>query len=691
MAFEPGGMADKFGNRYEGRWVARQLLRLLNEEIHSVTVELIGPDERGVDLLIVNKDGSRQLQQCKARFGSREAWSIAALSSKGILNHLKNHLNRDLKQEFALISAIPGQSIADICESARNSNDNPIDFFQYQIQEIGGKRPDIFREFCSALQLNPNEEKDLRKAFDYLKRTFIELFPDNQNTRETLLTWAGFLLNGEPETAISALLTYAENDKYRKPIHVDELRQYLSDNHKIYPKRLEHDQRLGPSIEELKSQFSGSIRPGLIGGTIIPRTETPRILAAIDNGQDVIVHGAAGYGKSGVLYELSEYFQQQHIPYLPIRLDRRIPEKNAKQFGKDLGLPESPAYSLAGLVANRKGVLILDQLDAIRWTIAHSITAMDVCKELVRQVQSLRSAKKNIIIIFACRTFDLENNPEIKNLVADREKKSFVKFPVKGLSDEQLKEIIGSDINILTIAQKQILSCPHNLSIWMELRKEGVMPAFRTSIELMRRFWDNRRQILEEKAGISADEMKAFLTPLLDYMEGKGEIFAPPSIAAQNPSIRDALVSFGILQPSPTGIAFCHQRYLDYLIAERLLVKIYQGTGSVIDWLGPKKFQSLFRREQLRQVLSLLADESPQDFFRTSKELLESGDVRFHLKHLILELIGQLDSINIDIGEYFLNRMCDRYWRDHVLETVFFRPYPMGILSFTCWNDYKMP
>lgn len=71
MAFEPGGMADKLGNRYEGRWVAKQLLRLLNEEIQSLTIELIGPNEQGVDLLVVKKDGTRQLQQCKARLGIR--------------------------------------------------------------------------------------------------------------------------------------------------------------------------------------------------------------------------------------------------------------------------------------------------------------------------------------------------------------------------------------------------------------------------------------------------------------------------------------------------------------------------------------------------------------------------------------------------------------------------------------------
>ena len=147
MAFEPGGMADKLGNRYEGRWVAKQLLRLLNEEIESVTVELIGPNEQGVDLLVIKKDGVRQLQQCKARFGSLESWSVKVLTAKGILGHLKNHLRRDPQQEFALVSAIPSQTFMDICDSARHSNDNPQNFFRYQIYEVGEERRNAFKDY----------------------------------------------------------------------------------------------------------------------------------------------------------------------------------------------------------------------------------------------------------------------------------------------------------------------------------------------------------------------------------------------------------------------------------------------------------------------------------------------------------------------------------------------------------------
>ncbi|MEN8130113.1 MAG: hypothetical protein ABFS45_07930 [Pseudomonadota bacterium] len=677
MGFEPGGMADKLGNRHEGRWVAKQLIRLLNEEIQSVTVELIGPDEEGVDLLVVSKDGIRQLQQCKARFGSHNSWSVNALASRGVLSHLETHLSRDPQQEFVLVSGIPTQTFADICDSARNSNDNPQDFFQYQIQEVGKERQKNFRDFCNALKLNPDQEEDLKKAFGYLKRTFIELFPDDRSAWSDLLTWVGFLLTGEPETTISVLLTYAENNyQYHKPIYADELRTHLADPHNIYSKKLEYDNRLAPTIEELQRQFSESIRSGLISGKIIPREETSRIIEYIVSERNVVLHGAAGYGKSGILYELTEYLHRENIPYLAVRLDRRIPDKTALRFGKDMGLPDSPAYSLAGLAAGRKCILILDQLDAIRWTAAHSSTAIDVCKELVRQVRSLRGGDRKIIAVFACRTFDLENDQEIKSLLSDTENHGFVEITVKELSEKQLEQTLEKNIASLTDSQKRILAIPQNLAIWMELKKDGTIPDFRSATELMRRFWENRRQVLDKKAGIKPVESDGFLKPLLDYMEKYGEISAPASIASKKPLIRDALTSYGILQCNPGRISFCHQRYLDHLIAERLLDRIYSGEGSVISWLGPRKNQSLYRRDQLRQVLAMLAEESPLDFLSNAQELLESAEVRFHLKHLVIELIGQLDEIPREIAGYCLKLMVDSYWREHILETVLLGHHP---------------
>ncbi len=669
MPFEPGGLADKLGNRYEGRWVAKQLLRLLHEEIRSVTVEAIGDDERGVDLWIEKSDGIRQAQQCKARNKSKEFWSISDLKSRGILNHVQFQLDLNPQHEFALVSGVGATLFRDICNSARLSNANPEDFYKYQIQAVGEKRREGFRQFCDSFSLDIEQKADRARAFDYLRRTYFILYPDDHNTWQNLLTEAGYLLTGEPETVIATLLTYAENnDIFRKPIYADELRRHLAALG-INPKRLAYDQRIAPAIEELQWQFDESIRHELIGGELIPREETALLLDAFKEEMEVILHGTAGYGKSAILYELTQQLREKDIPYLPIRLDRREPENTASKFGQDMGLPDSPVYSLAGMAGERQCLLILDQLDAIRWTCAHSANALDVCKELVRQVQSLRQGGRKIAVVLCCKTVDLEHDPEIKSWLADLPGRKFHKVEVKGLTMKTLEKIVGPSINQMSDRQKQILACPQNLAMWMELKATGTMPEFRSATELMRRFWKNRRMILE-KAGITNEQMGNVLNALVDYMEGHGKVSAPERIVNDWPNVTRALFSHGILQETTGQITFYHQSYLGYLVADRVLSQIDEGTGNIIDWLGPKDRQSLFRREQLRHVLAMLCEESPGDFLGAVKQLVKSDNVRFHLKYLVLELIGQLEDVNEEFGSYCLALLNNDYWKHHLLETV---------------------
>jgi hypothetical protein len=48
-----GGWADKLGNRYEGRWTAKQFLLLLAEKLQMVQLETEDSVEQRVDLLVV--------------------------------------------------------------------------------------------------------------------------------------------------------------------------------------------------------------------------------------------------------------------------------------------------------------------------------------------------------------------------------------------------------------------------------------------------------------------------------------------------------------------------------------------------------------------------------------------------------------------------------------------------------------
>ncbi|TYT74299.1 hypothetical protein FIM25_11065 [Desulfobotulus mexicanus] len=425
-------------------------------------------------------------------------------------------------------------------------------------------------------------------------------------------------------------------------------------------------------VTELQEQFLDSIGSNLIQPEIIRSKIFSRIEDAIEKGQDILVHGPSGYGKSAVLHKLTQDLREKGIPCLPLRLDRRIPDKSARQYGMEMDLQGSPALALSAMAGEDKAVLILDQLDAIRWTAAHSSRAMDICKEMLRQVRALREQGKDRILVFACRTFDLENDPEIRAFLEGPEKEKFVKIAVEALAEEEIRGIIGPDFESLSKQQRRILAIPLHLSMWLKIREDGGQMPFQTATQLMRCFLENLRRTLEEKASVSAKEMDAFLKPLLDHMETRGEVSAPVGRLENSSTILlDKLISFGLLQKDRQRISFCHQRYLDYLVAERLLPRIYEGNGTVLTWLGIREQQSLFRREQLRQVLTLLTEESAPDFFSAAQNLLESPHVRFHMKHLVLEILGQLDAPSEEIRHYCLDLSKKDKWQGHMLETVF--------------------
>jgi len=227
MPFESGGLADKLGNRYEERWVVSQLLSLMEEKIKSVTIEAIGDDEQGVDLWIVQKNGVRQAQQCKARNASKEYWSITDLISRGVLSKIRFQLDRDPYYEFAFVASVGSEVFKDICEYARRSNNDAGSFYREKILKAGQEVQACFRHFYTFFSLDPDMESDLNQAFAYLKRTYIYVYPDDQATWQTLLDRTGYLLIGDSETVVATLLTYAENkDRFGSPIFADELRNY---------------------------------------------------------------------------------------------------------------------------------------------------------------------------------------------------------------------------------------------------------------------------------------------------------------------------------------------------------------------------------------------------------------------------------------------------------------------------------
>ena len=673
MAFEPGGYADKLGNRYEGRWVARQLLLLLNEQIRSVTLESVGDDEAGVDLWIERDGDLREAQQCKAENGTKSHWSLADLKRRGVLDHLWMQLERDPGYEFTLVSGSPATQLRDLSRSARDSTGDPESFYRDQIQAGSEDRQSGFSEWCVRLGLQESVTDDRAVAFDLLRRSGFHIFVDTRESREELRCMARQAVIGDSDSVIALLADYAV-DNLRKAISVVDITRHLRKSG-YEPRQLFADERIRPRLDELQEDFDDSIRPHFAGGRSITRPEVDDVLKALDGESipdAVVLHGSAGRGKSGVLYQLTEKLREQDTPFLALRLDRKTPVGSPRQFGESLGLRESPVNCLTAISGGKRAVLILDQLDALRWTSSHSTEGLEVCKGLLREARSLQLFGGRISIVLCCRTFDLEHDPQIRAWLKPTKSFTVEKVAVKELPEASVREFVksfGVSFERMTARRRTLLRSVQNLAIWAEVaQSEETSPEFDSGTDLMRMFLDSRCSEIE-RAGFSTYEREDVIGKIVDFMESNATLAAPRRLIDMHKELVAKLQSLNLIHATKRTVSFCHQSYLDFLIASRVADQLASGPEAVIEWLGDRSEQSLFRREQLRQLLFLMAEDDPDRLSNAFERILSSDDVRFHIKQLAVEAIGQLKPttalINFVIG---LTESDD--WRRHVLHDV---------------------
>lgn len=664
-----GGYIEKLGNRYEGLWVVRQMLEVLRGELLSVGIEAIGDDEQGVDSWIEFLDKHREAQQCKRQNGISAQWSFADLDRENVLKTICKQLSENASNLFSFVSPIPARMLDELSREARDSG-GQAEGFRQVLSKKDTRYKSAFRDFCNRTGLNQEDRGDFEKAWDLLRRTFYHPFADDFHSRRDLRLLVSLILSGAPDGVISLLAGFAQ-DNLRRPLYADELFAYLR-SQGVHPKDLARDSRLPAQVEMLKQRFARSIALYLAGDSLIPRAETQSLLEEFknpDSNRLIILHGKAGAGKSGVFLEIVQQLDQDAIPYLSLRLDRWPLVGGAAEFGRAQGLPDSPALCLEALAGSRRGVLILDQLDALRWTSAHSHEAWQVIQEVVSQALAF----KNLTVIVGCRTFDLEHDPQFKKW---RPAETAKQIEVKDLEERDVREFmsrIGERYNDLSAREKQLLGSVHNLTLWYQIRKsKGHVPRFRSQTELMKEFWRTRRQQWVQ-GGHQEESLNALLEHVVRDMEKYARLWSPGRLIEDKVRDGSALQSLSILQVADDRISFCHQSYLDFQVAQRVFARLIDQQETILNWLGDRTKQSLFRREQLRQVLSMARDEDETCYLALINTLLGTQDVRFHLKHLVLEMLGQVEQPSSAEAALVASLLEQEDWREHVLDQVIFK------------------
>lgn len=665
MANEVGGRTDKNGNRYEMNCIIKAILDVVDEKISSCMFEGLGNDEIATDIIVTNFDGSRKYIQCKHRNGSNDNWTFSGLKSYNLLKRWKTHLDGDQSSIVSLQSPIPFTILTDLSKRAKNNNGDVNVFYDNQIKNSKKTFGD-FKKYCSELDLDYENIVDVQKAMNYLKRTEVEDMSDNI-IRDYLFMHIKLLFFGESKSNYEKILDLICNEEI---MGVDIDKQFLFNffnKNNIILNNLSNNSSNFDNIENLNSIFKKSIK--LINDNYINRDELKNIIININKDKSIMITGKAGYGKSGVIHGLIDYLEKNKYQYLALKLDKYIPEYNSLKWSKNLGFNTYLSAILDKFSLDKKCVLILDQLDALRWTSMHSRNSLDICNSIIEEIKNINIGRKNkISIIFVCRTFDFENDASIRKIVED-DINNWLRIDINILSDKCVKEIIGSDYDRYNAKLKQLLKIPSNLFIFMKIRKDNDLSEVHSTCDLISKWWE---QIIKEGSinGFSQNELSSLKEMIVSKMNQIGKISLPEFLLNNYVNSVNFLLSKSFLIKSDKLISFSHQTLLDYFSVEKMIEKYLNGE-SIESLIGNRNEQLPNKRYQLQMFLERVHELDDQKFLECIDTIINNQNIRIYLKYVAFEVLGTITNMSELIKQYIINNYLKKDFFDIFINIVF--------------------
>ncbi len=442
-------------------------------------------------------------------------------------------------------------------------------------------------------------------------------------------------------------------------------------NQKIKLRLRDNDDRIAPRIKEINQEYRETFKPLQEG--LIDRKEFGSCIDAIENEKSFIICGSAGYGKSGCTEAILNYCERKRMPYIAIKLDRRIPKGNCERWGQELGLPSSVAYAIHCISKNEKAIIVLDQLDALRWTQANSSEAISVCMELIRQVKYLnREREKKIIMVFVCRTYDFENDNNINSLFKKEESEDsdWEVVHIENFDEDTVKRIIGEEYNNLSCKLKMLLRIPSNIYIWQHLDKEESYSDCLTTSHLIEKWFQQicRKSIIE---GLQERTIIETTSDMVDKLDKIGRLYVPRNILNVGEAGIDYLISLEMIVNQKNKIGFAHQSILDYFISKKMMERYFEDEN-IENIIGEKRKQNPGRRYQVQMFLQNILEYDSADFIRAGEAILHSDSIRYYIKFVFYEILGQILEPDENIIQFIIENCENQVYGKYLLNNVIY-------------------
>ena len=619
-----GGAAEKFGNRYEGRWTVACLLDVLDEKVASIRLEPPEPEDQGFEFWIT-KQGIREYHQVKRQHPSGH-WTLYTLVEEGVVTDFITRL-QDQSACCVFVSGNSAGQLDELSDRARRAES--WEEFNATFLQADLWRKNFDRVRHSALGL---EEQEI---YERLKRIHIRTI-DESSLFSSIESRVTTLVDGDAATVIDVLAEMA-SDAVHHELTANDIWHHL-ETREFSRRHWDKDPHVLSAVEDANKRYLGLLRDQAIGHTVLPRQEAQTIhgrLKEPGGKVGVLLTGEAGIGKSGVMLQVVEELRETRTPVVAFRADRLEPTQLPENVGGQIGLPGSPANVLAAVAQGGSCVLVIDQLDALSLASGRNSELFDCVYHIVRQAQ----AHPNMRILMACRKFDLENDYRLRRLT---DSEGVAEAVVIGrLSFETVREVVtgfGLDENLLSFKQLDLLSVPLHLKLLSELVSDVEIRqlTFETAQDLYERFWVYKQQMTRERLG-RPSHWTHVVYALCKYIHEQQILSSPEVVVEEWIGDAHAMVSENVLVLENKRYSFFHEGFFDYAFARR-----FAGSTQTLLSLLLSGEQRLFRRAQVRQILLYLRDTEFGRYISDLKEVLSSPEVRFHIKQVVFALLADL-------------------------------------------------
>lgn len=620
----PGGSSDKLGNRYELWWTVAQLERMLHGEISSIRIEDPGIDKAE---FVVQVAGHRELHQSKRSHPSGK-WSLASLAATdiGILQAIFGQL-RGNNDEFVFVSESHAGELAELAHracSAQTAHEFEATFLQANDAKEGFERLRRAWQSC-----------DTETAWEILRRVQVRS-TDERSLSERVHIGAQSLFLADPNDVCSALRTLAL-DSVHQTVTRDNLIERLKKGGLVL-RRLVDGAHATAVVTEATTRYLDGTRPRLIRHVLLRRAATDTLLSKIGtDAGDSVVTGRAGTGKTACIVDFVEQLRTRGIPVLAFRLDRIETVSTALDLGKKLGFEESPALILAAAAQGREAVLVVDQLDAVSTTSGRATGFLEAVEGLLIEARALRD-RLPLHVVVACREFDWKNDHRLRTILP----KDHIEVPVVEFTLGEVTETLlaaGIDTTRFQTRQLELLRLPQNLSLFLESGFDPARPAvFNTAIELFDRYWDQKQRTVAERAAPASDFWAEVIRVLVQEMAATQQLSVQREMLDHVPvGYIHQMASEGVVSVDGRRYAFGHESFFDYCFARSYV----RADQSLVSFLTSSE-QHLFRRAQVRQVLTYLRGADRQRYLRELRDLVTETNIRPHLKSLTVALLADV-------------------------------------------------